>query len=304
MLIGDYMPHQVHPDQDSFMRLGFDDEQALGPQTNSSFNGSIGNSNPSTDLNGTQHNTPHQPAEAVPTGPYDHYQALLDLQLELIHDQQRLQRAAKLPHPPGHNPLKCSTAVQHHPINRLLNHTARFWEALKAMCNPNMSNSADDERHHKSSTPQVTHKDHILLVTMVTTYITLLRSCREVFARIHAGFELATTDPSVSLADASLPKLQFGELEIENNLQLQVNILIELMSSMLQRIASVLQVRSAASIGKVTVIGSEYGLPFWSNNTAVLLRDIILDEERSQMGDFCLGELMQSVKDILKDHRG
>lgn len=291
------------------MRLAFDDEQALGPPTNSTFSESIGNYNTSTDLNRTQQvvtpDAPHQPAEAVSNEPYDHHQALLDLQLELIQDQQILNRTAKLPHPPGHNPLKCSMAVQHHPVNRILNHTARFWELLKAMCQPNKSESEDNEMRQtlsSSSTQQITHKDHILLVTVVTTYITLLRSCREVFARIHAGLELATKDPSVSLADASLPKLQFGELEIEKNLQLQVNILIELMSSMLQRIASALQVRSAASIGKATVISSDYCLPFWSNRTAVSLRDMILDEERSQTGNFCLGELMQSVKDILKDH--
>lgn len=287
------------------MTLGFD-EQALGTSTNSSFNESICTPNPSMDMNRTQQaampDAQHQPTEAVLTEPYDHHQALLDLQMELVHDQQILSRTAKLPHPPGHNPLKCSTAVQHHPVNRLLKHTARFWEVLKAMCKPTPGSTDKETRQLPSSTQDITHKDHILLVTMVTTYVTLLRSCRELFARFQAGFELALADPSVSFADASLPKLQFGELEVENNLELQVNILIELMSSMLLRIASALQVKSAASIG-VNVGGSEYCLPFWSNDTAVLLRDTIIDEERAQMGDFCLGDLMQSVKDILKDQR-
>jgi hypothetical protein len=66
---------------------------------------------------------------------------LLKLNLELLEDQELLDTHAPLTSKHSQVPL-CSVSQQHQPINRVLNHTTRFWDMLK-----NMSVATEAQQH-------------------------------------------------------------------------------------------------------------------------------------------------------------
>lgn len=155
-------------------------------------------------------------------------------------------------------------------------------------------------------------QDHLLMVNLVTTYVNLLRNCRAVFVRLHHAVQHEVNRSPESNANAmlSLPSLQFGEFHLENNVSIQVKVLLELVSGMLQRIGNALGINnteSAAPSGGLFTPDDQnyqYRLRFLNDPIAVSTREIILSQESMQGGihggDPPLADIMDDIKRLLE----
>jgi hypothetical protein len=141
------------------------------------------------------------------------------------------------------------------------------------------------------------------MINLVTTYVNLLRNCRAVFTRLYHALQ-ANPSPE-SNAMLSLPSLQFGEFQLENNVSIQVKVLIELASGMLQRIGNALGINTGPGpSGPLSPDGQNYRLPFLNDPVAVSIREIILSQESMQGGihggDPPLADIMNNLKRLLE----
>lgn len=155
-------------------------------------------------------------------------------------------------------------------------------------------------------------QDHLLMVNLVTTYVNLLRNCRAVFVRLHHAVQHEANRSSEPNPNAmlSLPSLQFGEFQLENNVSIQVKVFIELASGMLQRIGNALGINKtglAAPSGALLTPDDQtqnYRLPFLNDPIAVSTREIILSQESMQGGihggDPPLANIMDDIKRLLE----
>ncbi|KAK0751375.1 hypothetical protein B0T18DRAFT_426023 [Schizothecium vesticola] len=146
-------------------------------------------------------------------------------------------------------------------------------------------------------------QDHLLMINLVMTYINLLRNCRAVFTRLYQALQV--TPPPESNAKLILPSLQFGEFQLENNVPIQVKVLIELTSGMLQRIGSAFGFNAVTGPGvPLSPDDHNYRLPFLNDPFAVSVREIILSQESMQGGvhggEPPLVDIMSSLKLLLE----
>jgi hypothetical protein len=162
------------------------------------------------------------------------------------------------------------------------------------------STSASSSASLPSSTPGG-RQDHLLMINLVMTYVNLLRNCRAVFTRLYHALQV--TPSAESNAMLSLPSLQFGEFTLENNVIIQVKVLIELTSGMLQRIGNALGI-STGSGSPSSPADRQYRLPFLNDPVAVSTREIILSQESMQGGvhggDPPLMDIMSNLKRLLE----
>lgn len=277
-------------------------------------------------------------SESYPRPPARSYKELLKLSLELIEDQEILDTQAPLTskHKPG---TICSNSQQHHPINRMLNHTTRFWEMLKRI-----STTSDGPQQHYSSyertatgsssnssnsntgpdwawagafgtnygsrdysslpSPLVSlpRQDHLLIVNVMTTYVYLVRSCQGVFTRLYNALEMSPSADFSSILN--LPSLQFGEFQLQNNLAIQVKVLIELISSMLLRIEETLGISQSTLSKRASLTETQsYRLSILNDPIAVSVREIILSQERMQggiySGELAFQDVLNNLKQLL-----
>lgn len=268
--------------------------------------------------------------------PTQSYKELLKLSLELIEDQELLDTQAPLTskHKPS---LVCSNSQQHHPINRMLNHTTRFWDILKRISatsdaphcssyestatgsssNSSHSNMGQDwtcdgtanrsyENRDSSSLPSLTslpRQDHLLIVNLVTTYVYLVRNCHGVFTRLYNALEATPSADFSSILN--LPSLQFGEFRLQNNLGIQVKVLIELILSMLLRIEETLGISPGiASRQSSPTEKQNYLLSILNDPIAVSIRELILSRERMQggiySGELAFSDIIGNLKQLLE----
>ncbi|KAG4442678.1 hypothetical protein IFR05_001863 [Cadophora sp. M221] len=266
--------------------------------------------------------------------PNKSYKELLELSLELIEDQELLDTQAPLNSKQNHGAV-CSNSQQHHPINRMLNHTTHFWGMLKRIsvtseapqnqCSSyenTATESSSNSRHSNigqemmwagaadtsygnmdsSSLPPpslvcLPQQDHLLIVNLVTTYVYLVRNCQGVFTRLYNALEVSPTADYSSILN--LPSLQFGEFQLPNNPAIQVKVLIELISSMLLRIEETLGISQVSASRRSSLTESQnYQLSILNDPMAVSIREIILSQERMQGGIYS-GEL--AFSDIISN---
>jgi hypothetical protein len=146
------------------------------------------------------------------------------------------------------------------------------------------------------------HQDHLLMINLVTTYVNLLRNCRAVFTRLYHALQVNPSPESNAML--SLPSLQFGEFQLENNVSIQVKVLIELASGMLQRIGNALGINTGPGPnGPRSPDDQNCRLPFLNDPIAVSTREIILSQESMQGGihggDPPLADIMNNLKRLL-----
>lgn len=270
--------------------------------------------------------------------PAKSYKELLKLSLELIEDQELLDTQAPLTlkHKPG---TVCSNSQQHHPINRMLKNTTRFWEMLKRISttsdvpqqhcssyestatgsssNSSHSNTGQDwtwagtadtnygnwdSSSLPSSLVSLPRQDHLLIVNLMTTYVYLVRSCQGVFTRLYNALEVSPAADFSSILN--LPSLQFGEFQLHNNLAIQVKVLIELISSMLLRIEDTLGI-SQVTLSKRSSLSENqnYRLSILNDPISVSIREIILSQERLQggiySGELAFQDVINNLKQLL-----
>ncbi|KAK8117832.1 uncharacterized protein PG998_006113 [Apiospora kogelbergensis] len=125
--------------------------------------------------------------------------------------------------------------------------------------------------------PIANRPDQVLIMTLITTYAYLMRNCRAIFMRLLLGLQ---SDASTKLI---LPRLQFGTFQVDNSLPIQVKVLIDITSSVLQLIANALGIGPMGmSPGTPpTSARDDPGtkLAFLADPIYVSLRDTILSQE-------------------------
>ncbi|KAK0622523.1 hypothetical protein B0T14DRAFT_563971 [Immersiella caudata] len=161
--------------------------------------------------------------------------------------------------------------------------------------------SASSTSSLPSSTPG--RQDHLLIINLVMTYVNLLRNCRAVFARLYQALQVTPSPESNAML--ILPSLQFGEFQLDNNVPIQVKVLIELTSGMLQRIGSAFGINAATGTGvPLSPDDHNYRLPFLNEPFAVSVRETILSQESMQGGVYGseppLVDIMSNLKRLLE----
>lgn len=178
----------------------------------------------------------------------------------------------------------------------------RGWSRIGDSVNNNNMRVGDGRHIDTDSSvdsPRQTHTkpDHLAFTLVIVTYITLVRSCRELFLRLRYGLEEAAVSNDSTLNDVVLPKLQFGEFQIENNIFMQVSVLIELISSMLHRIDSLLNISPTNYAGTSSPPAElDYHFPLLKDPVAVSIREILLSQERTQTGEPSLAKILYNLK--------
>jgi len=290
---------------------------------------------PDTNLEWAEHGARLEPClDADTHWSTSSYKELLKLSLELVEYREILDTQAPLAARPSNPPLTCSSTVQHRSVSSVLNQTARFWDIVKALSsnstesqgngtNSSSGNSAgssaslfdlngngdlDSSFSASSSSPAppsaARPQDHLLMIHLVTTYVNLLRNCRAFFTRLHQALEVPPQ--SGSSAMLSLPNLQFGDFQLENNVSIQVKVLIELTTGMLQHIGNALGISMGTDSGISLSPGDHnYRLPFLNDPVAVSTREIILSQESMQGGvhggEPPLMDIIKNLKQLLEN---
>lgn len=184
-----------------------------------------------------------------------------------------------------------------------LNSLRHGWE--NASLNGNGDLDSNFSASSSSSIPSSAsgRQDHLLMINLVMTYVNLLRNCRAVFTRLYNALQVTPSPESNAML--SLPSLQFGEFQVENNVSIQVKVLIELASGMLQRIGNALGINTGTGSGGSTSPDDQnYRLPFLNDPVAVSTREIILSQESMQGGihggEPPLMDIMTNLKRLLE----
>lgn len=146
-------------------------------------------------------------------------------------------------------------------------------------------------------------QDHLVMINLVTTYVNLLRNCRAVFTRLYHALQINPSPESNAML--SLPSLKFGEFQLENNVSIQVKVLIEITSGMLQRIGNALGINTGPGpSGHLSPDDQDYRLPFLNDPVALSTHEIILSQESMQGGihggDPTLADIMNNLKRLLE----
>lgn len=139
--------------------------------------------------------------------------------------------------------------------------------------------------------------DSTMSLAIVMTHIYLLRIYRAVFMRLYQLFLIIP--PSDAAAFLMLPSLQFGQFQMKGNLAVQVQVLIELSSSMLGKIDRALGF-SSISPGEEDETEPSPGGSICEDRSFLAIRDLVLDQEQRSC-EMSLKETMRCLQQVAKD---
>lgn len=171
------------------------------------------------------------------------------------------------------------------------------------------SDCNDSNSSSGMSTSRQESYDVLLMTTLVTSYVYLIRTWRSVFSLLH--HLLLATAPGQMRGLLKLPSLHFGGFRILNNPSIQIQVLLELRADLVQRIEAILGIGPSASYGS-----GRYGddterhktqpaAVFSVNPFAVSIRETLLHQERLRAatedgtGDLSLKDIAGKVKQLL-----
>lgn len=252
----------------------------------------------------------------------DSYKDLLQLSVALAEDQEALgARMATTSHfsckgqtPPA-SPEDC-------PIGRVLKRTSRFWDILKNIL---QGHGVQQRTPTGNAQPQLaavtvslwprTYPNILTLVQILTTYVSLVRLCRDIFLHLYHVLQVVPLSHLDKVLH--LPSLHFGEFQMENSISFQVQALIQLNTSMLLRIEEALGTSTSSISGlsgtaaDCPLLGSHAQRGGWqsimSDPIVASLREIILSHERTWMTTNgteqpTLMAVIRNLKRLLQQH--
>lgn len=133
-------------------------------------------------------------------------------------------------------------------------------------------------------------------LNILATYCHLVRIYRAIFTQLYQLFLIVP--PADAAAFLLLPSLQFGQFHMDGNLTVQVQVLIELGSSMLEKIERAL----GLSYGSPREVGDETSPVSYilAESPLASVRDHIAAQEQAS-GGIPLKETMNCLRQLLKD---
>ncbi|KAF4964956.1 hypothetical protein FSARC_7183 [Fusarium sarcochroum] len=247
------------------------------------------------------------------------YRELLKLNLELMEDEEVLEQHKSMTNGDLRRDPQAAISAEDNLISRVLRRTSRFWDILSSIATIPETRQripSDGSFNGDASGPsrrQSWHRggpDTLIIVHLITTYVSLIRICRSVFQHLYHVFQVIPPDQVGTVLN--LPSLQLGEFQMENNLTIQVQALIELSCSMLLRIEEALGVSTASGPGlsgegvsAKTLESHHCRNSIMRDPVAISLREIILSQERlhnaaNEVGSPSLQVVMNNLKGLLQ----
>lgn len=247
------------------------------------------------------------------------YKDLLRLNLDLMEDEEVLQKQTASTSCDRQRDPQAALSTEDNLISRVLRRTSRFWEILsniatipegKSRTASDANFNGDGSRMSRQHSWQMKSPNTLIIVHLITTYVSLIRICRAVFQHLYHVFQVIPSDQVGTVLN--LPSLQLGEFQMENNLTIQVQALIELSCSMLLRIEEALGISTASGpgLGRDGVSTKTLETHHCRNSimrdpVAVSLREIILSQERlhnaaNEAGSPSLQVVMDNLKILLQ----
>ncbi|KAM7219557.1 hypothetical protein V8F06_005112 [Rhypophila decipiens] len=232
---------------------------------------------------------------------------LLDLSSRMVEDQQVL---STLPEPASHG-SGSSESTTDMPLHRLLDNTVYLSNLLKGLSvNDQITDQPQQDKPNNSDTssvcPGYVHilpkpgtlipppgerqlpdtstatrlhpaGDMVLTTTLITTYIILVRSWRQVFLHF-LDILGSNNDTSLTSLATSLPALQLGGLHVlRNNPSMQIAVLLETSTGLIEGIEDfmgVFQKRQSSSTG-----AGNSCLRMMAHPSSVSIREALLSQE-------------------------
>lgn len=158
-----------------------------------------------------------------------------------------------------------------------------------------MGGSPPDQAKNKPSSPS----DMSMSLSMLATYCHLVRVYRAVFVQLYRLFLIIP--PADAAAFLLLPSLQFGQFHMDGNLTVQIQVLIELSSSMLSKIERALGMPYGSLRdlhGDAICSGSVL-----EDNSLALIKNQIMTQEHVNCG-IPLKETLNCLRQLVKDPAG
>jgi hypothetical protein len=181
------------------------------------------------------------------------------------------------------------------PSAEVMDGSVEDWEATTSSYDSGYSKMMESFQE-QAKTPVPQKLDISTSLSMLTTYCHLVRVYRAVFTQLYQLFLIIP--PADAAAYLLLPSLQFGQFHMDGNLTVQVQVLIELGSSMLLKIERTLGMSPDPTRGPDGEIGP---LAFITNDSPLLsIRDHILAQEEVICG-ISLKETITCLRQLLKD---
>lgn len=252
----------------------------------------------------------------------DSYKDLLQLSVALAEDQEALSVRMAIT---GHFSRKGQTppaSPEDCPIGRVIKRTSRFWDILKTILQGHevqqRSPTGNAQQQLSSVTVSLwprTCPDILTLVQILTTYVSLVHLCRDIFLHLYHVLQVVPLSHLDKVLH--LPSLHFGEFQMENSISFQVQALIQLNTSMLLRIEEALGT-STSTISGLSATTAECQPPgahtqrggrqsIMSDPIVASLREIILSHERTRMTangteQPSLMAIIRNLKRLLQQH--
>ncbi|KAI0835717.1 hypothetical protein F5Y06DRAFT_275185 [Hypoxylon sp. FL0890] len=171
------------------------------------------------------------------------------------------------------------------------------------------STSQDNPTRASTTSPTITTTfaggaDILLITSAVTAYIALLRIWRLIFSQFH---DLLTSNSTTGVDMLSkLPNLQLGGFQVQCNPKVQMAVLLELSTSMLQLIDNRFGIGVPSGYANVKKGQQARNTIFGMSSVAISIRDTLLSQEtfrvaaENPFGDLSLMDLVTEVKSQLK----
>lgn len=153
-----------------------------------------------------------------------------------------------------------------------------------------------DQPSERSRSVPLTKCDMSTPLNILATYCHLVRVYRAVFSQLYQLFLIIP--PADAASFLLLPSLQFGQFHMDGNLTVQVQVLIELGSSMLEKIERTL----GLSYGSSRETGGDASPVSYilGDSPLASIRDHIVTQEQTS-GGIPLKETMNCLRQLLKD---
>lgn len=260
------------PSTNTLRNLNNVDMFKLPGQPSSSSSQAEATSTTSSQLPTTQRPETHSVSDQV-------HRRLLDLNVELIADHAFLEDAS----PRKIQTVACGGA----PVDRILARASQLWDIVKSM---HKTNEEDDPFEPPPE------RDIFLTITMVTSYVLLVRIYRRVLNGVYDDFRKS---PSSSVRSSALPALQFGNFQVDDNVSIRLQVLLELSCSMLQRISKCM---GMPGMGISAGHGARRSIPEVGSSVVGSLAKVILQAESSQSaagGELPLDQVIDELRRLL-----
>lgn len=171
------------------------------------------------------------------------------------------------------------------------NHTAYAGSG----CNDSISSSTSSKNESY---------DVLLMTTLVTSYVYLIRMWRSVFSLLYHHLLLPTT-PGHIRGLLMLPSLELGGFRILNSPSIQIRVLFELRTDLFQQIEAMLGIGNTGAYGRYGEDREQKGQVLCGNPFAGLIRETLLHQEQMRAatedgtGDLSLKDITTKVKQLL-----